>query len=340
LRDAVELVSGRVASHGRLYSSVQKWAILRWSQLFAVTFQITALVACLVLVVFTDLAFGWSTTLTTGNASLDAQRVHRITSVIAVPWSRALDDALPSLELIEQSRYYRVAVGSVSRADAARLGSWWRFVALSIAVYGLLPRLITLVIAYSRLRTATRAAVGAEPGLTAVLRRIHRAQIETQAAQPEAAGEVTSRIGSAEAVAAEAAGVVRAVINWSGVPVAPERFRAAFPDAQVFDAGGAAAVQEDVALAKKLGEIAGGGDILIAVKAWEPPLMEFIDFVNTLRDARAGRSAMLFVLPVGLDHGAEPGAASSPQLKLWRDRLAALGYPYLRVVATPQEVQP
>jgi hypothetical protein len=339
LREAVALVSGRMAGHQRLYSSLQKWAILRWSQWFAVTFQITALVACLVLVVFTDLAFGWSTTLTTGSAALDARRVHRITSLIATPWSWAIDDALPALELIEQSRYYRVASGPVSRGEAARLGSWWKFVALAIAVYGLLPRIITLAVARARLQAAARAAIIAEPGLSAVLRRIHRAGIETQALDPEPAGESHPRVESTFVSDSRISGPVRAVINWSGVPVDAELFTRSFPGSTVFEAGGAAGVQEDVDLAKKIGGASDEGDIVVLVKAWEPPLMEFIDFLNTMRAARAGGTAMLYVLPVGLDHGAELGAATPAQLKLWRDKLAAIGDPYLRVAATPGEVR-
>lgn len=337
LRDAVALVSGRLVRHQRLYASVQKWALLRWSQLFAVTFQVTALIACLVLVVFTDLAFGWSTTLTTGSAALDAQRVHRVVSGIAAPWSWAIDDASPSLELIEQSRYYRVASGSVSRADAARLGSWWRFVALTIAVYALLPRVITLAVAQARLRAAARAAVRAEPGLSAVLRRLHRAQIETRAVEPEVSKEDAPRQGSDEPAAHPAAGNVQAVVNWSGVPVRPELFATAFPGAQIFEAGGAAAVQDDVALANRLGKAAG--DLMIVVKAWEPPLMEFVDFLNTLREARDGDPVMLFVLPLGLDHATEMGAATPAQLKVWRDKLTATGDPWLRVAATMEEVR-
>ena len=119
----MSLISGRLSKHHRLYADLKKWAILRWSQLFAVSFQVTALLACLMLVVFTDLAFGWSTTLTTGDAMHDARRIHRITSIMAAPWSWALDDAQPSLALIEESRYFRAAAEPLSFAQAARLGA-------------------------------------------------------------------------------------------------------------------------------------------------------------------------------------------------------------------------
>ena len=340
LRESVALVSGRMAGHQRLYATVQKWAMLRWSQLFALTFQISAVLACLALVVFTDLAFGWSTTLTTGDATLDAQRVHRMSSAQAAPWSWALDDAVPSLPLIEQSRYFRVARRPVSRDEAARLGTWWKFVVMTIAVYGLLPRVITLAIARSRLRTAARAAVIAEPGLSAVMRRIHRAQVETRAIEPEAVSSGAALPSPAGRAAPIRAGNVRAVVKWSGVPASDDLIAATFPGAEIVAAGGAAGVDEDVALAKRLGTTSAGGDLVILVKGWEPPLMEFIDFANTLRrGCAADEPVMFFVVPVGLDHGAELGAALPAQMRVWRDKLATAGDPWLRVTAGIQEVR-
>jgi hypothetical protein len=348
LRESVALLAGRTGRHQKLYSSLQKWALLRWSQMFAVAFQLTAVVACLILVVFTDLAFGWSTTLTTGEAALDARRVHRMTSTLAAPWSWTLEDARPSLALIEESRYYRVASEPVSRDQAARLGGWWKFVVLAILVYGLLPRLITLAVAQSRLRAAARAAVIGGPGISAVLRRIHRAAVETRAVQPETADVPGTALAGAERrdraldrAGQRAPGGVRAVVNWSAVPVEPRTVAAAFPGAPVFSAGGAATVEDDARLAQRLADLArssGGADLVILVKGWEPPLMDFVDFVKTLRGALGGEPATIVVLPVGLDSGPALAPARPAQITLWRDRLGATGDPWLRVAAAREEV--
>lgn len=339
LRDTLALLSGRMEKHRRLYATLQKWALLRWSQLFAVAFQIAALAATMVLVVFTDLAFGWSTTLTTGDAARDAQRVHRITSAMAAPWHWAFPEASPSLELIAESRYYRVAAEPVSRAQAARLGDWWKFIVFAMAAYGLLPRLVTLGVARARLRAAARTALLVAPGLSAVLRRIHRSQVETIAVQPEFTDTpVERRVESAVRVAS---GRVGAVVNWSGVPLDTAAVAAAFPEARLFAAGGSSAIGDDAALVRQLAEITGGkgGDVTIVVKAWEPPLMEFIDFVKMLRDALPAGSTTITVLPAGLDGGAGLGGATAPQLKLWRDKLATVGDPWLRVASNSAEAQ-
>ncbi len=338
LREAVALISNRAGAHQPLYSSVQKWALLRWSQLFALCFQVTALVAALLLVVFTDLAFGWSTTLTTGDAARDAERVHRITSFVATPWSWFVPDAQPSLALIQQSRYFRVVSERVSPAQAAQLGGWWQFVVLTIAIYGVLPRVLTLAVAHARLLAAARGAVIAGPGLSAVLRRLHRARIETAAIEPESATQNESPLESPGRIFHRAAGNVRTVINWSAVPLAPGVLAAAFPDAQLLAAGGAASVEQDAALIRRLGAADGSGDVLVLVKGWEPPLMEILDFLNALRANLSGESAEIVVLPVGLDPDHGMIAAPPAHFKLWRDKLATIRDPSLRVAANRGEV--
>jgi hypothetical protein len=332
------LVLERAKKHQSVYSGVQTWALLQWSQWFALWFQITALVASLVLVVFTDLAFGWSTTLTTGDAALDARRVHRVTSALATPWRWLAPEAEPSLELIEESRYFRVASVPVSTAQAARLGGWWEFVVCTIAVYGALPRVFTLILARARLRAAIRASVIAAPGFSAVMRRLHAARVETVAVEPEVEDSNASSIERPGQALSRATGAVRAVVNWSAVPV---NGLVAFPQAQLLTAGGKATVDEDAAIIEQLGATSttSKGDLVILVKGWEPPLMEFVDFLKALRAKLSGESAEIIVLPVGLDSSETGLAPATPsQLKLWRDKLARIGDPSLRVAADREEV--
>jgi len=345
--ETVAFVADRAAAHQQLYSGVQKWALLRWSQWFALCFQLTVLAAALVLVVFTDLAFGWSTTLTTGDAALDAQRVHRVTSFLAIPWNWIAPDAQPSLALIEQSRYFRVASQPLSPSQAAQLGDWWPFIVLTIAVYGVLPRLLTLAIAQSRSQAAIRATLMTSPGFSAVMRRLHSARIQTVAVEPESA-DPEARTRSPETprapVPPTTGNRVSAVINWSAVPIDEASVSAAFPEAQRLAAGGASSMEQDAALIRQLGSARNPaserGDVLILVKGWEPPLLEFIDFVKSLRGHLAGDRAEIVVLPVGLDSDSSVGlhAASPAQLKLWRDKLARLGDPSLRVAANRLDV--
>ena len=129
-----------------------RWLFSFWSQLFSVWFNIGVLAAVSYLISFSDLAFAWSTTL-----NLDSAGFHRALQALSWPWHSVLPDAVPSPELIEISRYYRLEDGSLGAsgaapARAAQLGGWWPFLLAAIVCYGLLPRLLTLLVSWLRFR--------------------------------------------------------------------------------------------------------------------------------------------------------------------------------------------
>src|SRR2546423_330732 len=110
-----------------------------------------ALLGCLRLIVFSDIAFSWSTTL----VQLDAPRFHGLVHALAAPFAWLWPDADPSRALVEATRYSRLE-GSYVLSGAGRaarpelVGGWWPFLLASIALYGLLPRCLALGIAAVR----------------------------------------------------------------------------------------------------------------------------------------------------------------------------------------------
>ena len=134
------------------YRRFAKWQLLYWSQTAAVAFNVAALVAAIVLVTFSDLAFGWSTTL-----DADPAAVTRIVQAIAWPWATLAPGAVPSPALSSNrsssgSTRRRVAAGSprVARRRGGRSS-------LALVRTGSLPRLVLLALAAARLRAATAA---------------------------------------------------------------------------------------------------------------------------------------------------------------------------------------
>jgi hypothetical protein len=88
--------------YGRQLGGVQKWAVLFPAQAFAIAFNLGALAGCLYLITFSDLAFAWSTTL-----EPDPEQVHRLTRILSWPWASFVPDAVPPLDLIRETLYYR-----------------------------------------------------------------------------------------------------------------------------------------------------------------------------------------------------------------------------------------
>ncbi|HET8699962.1 MAG TPA: DUF2868 domain-containing protein, partial [Gammaproteobacteria bacterium] len=106
----------RLFDRGRLAAGrFAKWQVLCWSQSAAVAFNVAALATAIVLVTFSDLAFGWSTTL-----EADPATVARVVHAIAAPWAALVPAAVPSATLVEQSQFFRLDGGSALGAGAVR----------------------------------------------------------------------------------------------------------------------------------------------------------------------------------------------------------------------------
>ncbi len=115
------------------------------AQTFGVWFNIAAVASTLLLISFSDRAFGWQSSL-----NLSAESVHRATRVVAHPWSSFYPAGSPSVLQIEGSRI-RLKDGIRSLANE-NLVAWWPFLVCSLLVYGLLPRLLLWLVAWGIIR--------------------------------------------------------------------------------------------------------------------------------------------------------------------------------------------
>lgn len=297
-----------------------RWQMLYWSQLSGVAFAIAALATGIVLVTFTDLAFGWSTTL-----AAEPLAVSRIVEAIAWPWRNAAPEAVPSRALIEQSQYFRLEGGATTGAKAGALAAWWPFVLLAIATYTLLPRLVLLVVARQRLHAATRALLLDDPRVTALLDRMNAPDLETASLEREEAHFAEPL--QAPTAQRHLSGRAHAVI-WSEslAPAQAQSYaqRLGLELVHTIAAGGNRALADD---REALARLAGGvQSVLVFTPAWEPPLLEFHDFLRELRRS-VGDEASIVVTPVG-EKGNVP---SELEREAWSRSVARVPDPRLYV---------
>ena len=303
-----------------------RWLASFWSQLFSVFFNVGVLLAVFYLISFSDLAFGWSTTLALSNESF-----HAMVRVLSWPWHGLVPEAVPSAALVEASRFYRLD-GAATAQQAAVLGGWWPFLVAAIVCYGLLPRLLTLLISWQRLYHHLRHALTRLPGAPEVLARMNSPLVSTAALRPEPAPEV-----DADALPARehATGPKTActLVAWSGsiTDLAPLRARLLELGIEPLDlvhAGGAQRMEQDQAV---LGALCRSRDqgVALVVKAWEPPLLEFVDFVQQVRD-RCTRGQPVIVLLWGGE-----AAVDQRDIEVWQLTLRPLKDPDLHVEAIP-----
>lgn len=328
LREAIDSGVGRSGAHRRVYGRVQLWAVVRWSQLFAFAFNLAGLAVFVALVVFTDLAFGWSTTLSVEPASF-----HRMTSVVSLPWVW-FGDAVPTLELVERSRYFRGQT-----FDPVARGAWWPFVMLAMGVYGLLPRLAALVWSHVAVGRASRNALVATPGALAVVRRLRG-----HATEP--ARDENTAIDDASEYPSGGVGDRPVVIDWSSSAGPVERVSALLrlPVDEVLHAGGSCSIAEDAATVQRAGaSVKDAADgllrgVVLLVKRWEPPTLEVLEFLRALRGS-VGDAVPIRVCPVAEDAAGQVVSADPEHLAQWARRIRSVGDPWL-VVEPPTEGGP
>lgn len=298
-----------------------KWQLLYWSQTAAVMFNLAALVTAIMLVTFSDLAFGWSTTL-----NADAADVSRIVQAIAWPWAELAPLAVPSTELVEQSQFFRLERASAAAGSPRALGAWWPFTLLALVTYGLVPRLVLLALAAVRLRAATGALLVDDPRVTALLDRMASPAIETAAEEHEEAPPPD--VGLATPGDRPLTGTARALI-WEN-SLLPEAARSyarrqlGLDVLDVAEAGAGQLTSDRAALERVAADRAQ--TLVVFTPAWEPPLLELRDFLAELRQ-RIGPAASIVVAPV--PDG--PRAVTELERATWHRAITQLGDPKIYV---------
>jgi len=288
-----------------------RWRFMLSSQQFGFAFSVAALATLMVKAGFSDLAFAWSTTLT-----IEAHHVHDAVVVIARPWSFWVPGAVPDLSLIEHSRYFRLKTDP-GELSAAALTAWWRFLALSIFSYGVVPRACALVVALLRVGAAERTLLLAHPEVRALLDRLESPEIastsmsaESPAAAPEARASMFDGIAAGDVI-----------IIWNGAAATGQPSA----DAIVIEAGGERTPDDDrEALSRIPPDVKGV--VRVITKAWEPPLLELHDYLSALRQ-HVGRERSIVVQPLG-----EAQASPDPNdVAVWRASLSGLDDPAVYV---------
>ncbi len=269
-----------------------KWQMLCWSQLAAVGFNVAALATAVALIAFTDLAFGWSTTL-----GLGADTVTQIARTLSWPWQALFPAAVPDLALVERSQFFRLDGTQAFDGDASRvLAGWWPFVLLAIGVYGLGLRLVVWLFVTRRLTVATQRWLLDDPGVSALLDRMSAPVVETAPGTAEAAAIDDGAVALARAPAL--VGHIGAIV-WrafvSNDAVGELARRKLGVDLARVETAGVESLDADARACRRIADDRPAA-VAIFVPAWEPPLLDFSDFLIRLREA-VGPHASLVVVP-------------------------------------------
>jgi hypothetical protein len=316
-------------------SPASRWLFSFWSQLFAFSFNIGILVKAFFLVSFSDLAFAWSTTLDISNAGF-----HQFLQILSAPWNAIIPDAVPTAELVSSSRYYRLEVGALSSEAstpqlAIALGQWWPFLIAAVSCYGLLPRMVTLLVSWYRFRHHLRKALTNLVGAPELLARMNSPLVTTMATEPERALKVTAEANAGKTATNHYA-LLCSVIDWSGACPDKELMNEWLKNLGIealehFHAGGRQSTEQDQKLLVSLCSKRDSQGVAILVKAWEPPMLEFVDFVRGVRQHCGQQKPVIILLSAGQDK------VSSADSETWQLTLSQLHDPNLHIESIGQE---
>ena len=344
-RGELSAMWGRGRSHGQVYGRAERWLLMGLSQAFGVAFNVAALVTGLYLVTFSDLAFGWSSTL-----NFDSAGFHGFISVLATPWDWVVPLGSPSLELVEQTRFFRLDAGHLSGfpTDPSIWGGWWPFLFLSVTVYGLFPRAVALVYATARARGTLRNLSLDHGELQNLFERLTAARVDTRATDGggyRGAELNATALASRELPPDARGGDARTctVLVWGGAPIGDDALmrtietRFAKTVSARFDAGGGDFAADDRTCADLAGHAkASAGPFVMVAEAIEAPTKEVVAFVKNLRAAVGPRRLVDVALLDQTESGKWVGP-NAEDLRVWTITLEALGDAYLRVVSAVEE---
>jgi hypothetical protein len=308
------LLPGNVQEHIKalkISPLLANWIIIRRSQIIVFFFSLGLLLSLLGVVVTKDIAFAWSTTL-----HISPEVFHGFLHTIAFPWREIVPSAVPSLELIEQSQYFRLGdkLDDEMIAHASELGEWWKFLALSTLFYAILLRFMMLILASFGYSSAVKQALLTLNGTTKLLREINEPIISTHATKREKAftsgDESYSQI--VNTLDASYDGIQGWAIPQSELFVLGDSMNIISP--KHFEVGGTNSFEEDSEVIFK-----SHGEVLLFVKGWEPPTMDFVDYLTEL----ISKVDKVVVVPIGT---AENHYEATPkEIDVWANKLSLLG---------------
>ncbi len=270
----------------RHYAVIGRLALLRWGQLFGVWFNLGAAAAFMVILLVTDRSFGWSSTLDISDGA-----VWRLAHWLSAPWAAWLPGATISPEVIAATRFRALQL-VFDAGQSASMRSWWPFLFMCMACYGLLPRLLLWSLVRWQYRRRLRRVFSRYPGVSLVLDRIASPSVETRAKNAEPRHQAAHYQNPGPLPRGRRFSLL---LDWADAVAASgaDLRELAIEVDRVVSAG--VVLKDDRQLLEKMRQ-ESPATLLIAVKGWEPPLADLADFISGLDP---GRDCFLLLLPLG-----------------------------------------
>jgi hypothetical protein len=289
------------------------WLVIKRSQLLALLFAIGLLLALLGIVATKDIAFAWSTTI-----QVSPKQFHTFLETLSWPWSSVFPSAVPSVDLIEQSQYFRLGekLDSGMVANAAKLGEWWKFLACATLFYAIVLRFGMWLLALFGFDRALKKSLMSLEGVERLLYEMTTPLVTTTAPRQELT--FTPETHEYSRVLQTVDPHYKITLGWAmsknDIVILNDSMQVGSEHS--FDIGGTNTLNEDE-------EIISGlqGEVLLYVKSWEPPTMDLMDALSAI----ITQVDKITLLPVGTK--ADNYMPTSRELNIWERKIQLLDHP-------------
>ena len=315
-RSALGLIQAKRSTYG----SIVLWPLFLATQTFAIFFNLGILATIFLLVLVSNRAFGWESTLFCQSPA----SFYFWVKIVALPWSWLVPNAYPTLQQVTESQIALHGPGSYS---IGALASWWPFLFYAVLFYGLIPRLALWLVCWWEEKRALAAVSFDRPDCSQLLRRMepvilsgeHGPSLEIAEEAPESHpashtnGDRCVAIVSRDIDLPQESldGCLRR-LGWA----LSRRFEGEIDNADASgDLFGAVASLPRNGAAPKLVVVAG---------ETQDPIKAVLKFLASLRAATGGETEIVMLLMPG-------GDASGDRLTIWKRVLNGLGDPFLSV---------
>ena len=256
--------------------------IYKSSFLFGVFFSTGALASLVFMVTTRDIAFGWATTI-----DVSSKAVYNFLSAISL-WKVFFPSATPTLSLVEISHFARLGSGLTKEQidSAILLGQWWKFLAFSILLYGVVFRAVLyILVSFKKDKKIEFESVKEKEDFKEI----------------ELKDKDIKYMDSFD----------KKVKNLIGYDIDSTILKSIKVNAKnLIFVGGKNSFNDDC---KSLSDLSD--ESLIVVKSWEPPILDFIDLLECFEK----KSFSIYLL--GLS-----GVAKKSEVDMWKRKLVEFGY--------------
>ncbi len=316
------------------YGPLAYWPVFKLSQNFMIAFNVGLLLATLLKIATTDLAFGWQSTI-----QVSAPVIEQIVKGLALPWSWFIPHhyAFPSLAEIEGSRI--ILKDGVYHLATQDLVSWWPFLVFCLLAYGLLLRVALLLSGIFLEKQALRRINMKRPDYLQIIRRMCTPLLSSEAVDGPDQFTGLPSAGPPPHTPELPAGATHLLL----LPEDISAHRSA--DALITDLQHVGLAVETClevrfdeplppSFAKQLADSFRhqSGGVLLLQEAWLPPINDWFHLLRQIRAALEPTTPITVVLLGRPSSDAGFFPPSAQDTLLWQRKIAAQGDPFTAAI--------